>query len=82
MNSPAKAFLLSLNCSEALAVVRPTREDAVLSAELTGGAKCESLPRRGCKCREEVGEIVQERVWWGGGGGGGRTEQHPPGLQA
>lgn len=63
MNSPATAFLLSLNCSEALAVVGPTRGDAVLTAELIGGAKCESLPRGGSECREEEGETVRERVW-------------------
>lgn len=49
MNYPAKVFLVSLSCSVALAVTRPMKEDAGLTAELIGGAGCESLPRRGWK---------------------------------
>lgn len=62
MNSSAKVFLLSLNCSEALAS-GPAREDAVLTAELTSAARCGSLPCGGYRCCEEVGETVQECVW-------------------
>lgn len=74
MNSPAKVFLLSLNCSEALAVIAPMRKDAVLTAELIGGARCESLPRGGCKCCEEVGECAGLCL-------GAPTEQHPRGCK-